>query len=72
MDGVTLAVAKYVRNKGIAISTISEKTGISCGVLYPSLRVEPARRLRADEFMSICSFLDVDPRKFTAETRSSA
>lgn len=71
MDGITHAVAKYVKDKGIAISTISEKTGISCGVLYPSLRDKPARRLRADEFMSICSFLDIDPRKFAVNRGST-
>lgn len=72
MDGITQAVARYVKEKGIAVSTISEKTGISCGALYPSLRDEPGRKLRADEFMSICSFLDIDPRKFTADTVSRA
>ena len=72
MDGVTQAVVKYIKEKGIAVSTIAEKTGFSCGVLYPSLREEPSRRLRADEFMSICTFLDVDPRKFASIHRSGA
>lgn len=72
MDGVTQAVAKYVKDKGIAVSTISEKTGISCGVLYPSLRDEPGRKLRADEFMSICSFLDIDPWKFASGIKRNA
>lgn len=66
MDSVTQSVSQYIREKGISISTISQKTGITGGVLYPSLREKPTRRLRADEFMSICLFLDVDPWRFTS------
>lgn len=64
-DEITRAIASYIKEKGIAVSVISEKTGLSCGVLYPSLREKPSRKLRANEFMSICEFLDVDPWKFT-------
>lgn len=65
MDGVTQSVARYIKEKGVAVSAISEKTGIPCGVLYPSLRENSTRKLRADEFMLICSFLDIDPRNFS-------
>jgi len=64
MDGTTQSVARYIKEKGVAVSAISEKTGIPCSVLYPSLRENSTRKLRTDEFMSICSFLDIDPWKF--------
>lgn len=64
MDGVTTEIAEYVRKKGIVVSTLAEKSGLSYGAIYPSLCQSPTRKLRADEFMRICAFLDVDPCKF--------
>ena len=72
-DHVTLAVSKYFKEKGIMVSTVSEKTGITGGVLYKSIHENPTRKLRADEFMKICAFLDVDPRQFWRnETNNTA
>lgn len=66
MDQVTMAVAQYVRDKGIAVTSLAEKTGIPYGVVYPSLCANPTRKLRAYEFMQICGFLGVHPEDFWA------
>lgn len=68
MDGVTMALAAYVRERGITVTTLADKTGLSYGAIYPSLCQSPTRKLRADEFMRICNFLDVDPLKFKTPT----
>jgi lambda repressor-like predicted transcriptional regulator len=59
---VTKAVSDYVRSKGILITVLSEGTGISYNVLQPSIMGK--RKLRADEFLLICDFLEVTPDKF--------
>lgn len=62
MDKVTGEVSRYVKSKGVSIQAISNSTGISYNVLHPSLSGK--RKLRADEFLEICSFLSVDPKEF--------
>ena len=64
MDGATKLVSDYISEKGISITAVSEKTGISYNVLYPSLCKNPSRKLRGDELLAVCCFLDVDPRDF--------
>ena len=64
MSDVTRAVSEYIHEKGISISTVSEKTGISYGMLRPSLCAKGNRPLRADEYLKICNFLEVDPLRF--------
>lgn len=64
MDMITAAVAEYVKEKGIAVTGIAEKTGLPYGAIYPSLCPAPTRKLRADEFMRICLFLEVPPEQF--------
>ena len=64
MTDVTKAVSEYIRDKGITISTISQKTGISYGVLHSSLCKKAKRKLRADEYLKICYFLEIDPLRF--------
>lgn len=65
---VTQNVAKYVNEMGISIKTLSKKTGISTGVLYPSLSESGRKReLRADEFLTICIFLNKNPMDFCCE-----
>ena len=63
MDIATKAVSDYIKDKGITISTISEKT-IPSGKLYSSLSDKGTRDLRASEFLMICSFLEKDPTDF--------
>ncbi len=69
IDNVTLAVAKYFKERGILVSTAAEKTGITGSILYKSIQDNPTRRLRADEFMKLCAFLDVDPHRFWCAAR---
>lgn len=70
MDNVTTAVARYIQSKGIAVTTLAASTGLPYGAIYPSLCQNPTRKLRADEFMRICAFLDADPQKFKVEHSS--
>lgn len=58
-------IAKYVKDKGIALSVMSRQTGIPYMALYDSLMNERKKRpLRGRELISVCLFLDVDPREF--------
>ncbi len=52
----------YILEKGITISAISKGTKISSGILYNSFRGK--RNLRADELISICGFLEINPMRF--------
>lgn len=66
MSLVTRNVAMYVEEKGINISKMARDTKISYAALYTSLcDKERDRPLRADELLSICDFLDIDPRNFS-------
>jgi hypothetical protein len=60
----TRKVAEYVTEKGIKISVLSVKTGISRNVLDNCFSQASTRALRADEFLEICDFLDVNPKLF--------
>ena len=64
MDYATVTLSQYIREKGIQISTISEKTGIPYGQLWPSLSPGGSRKLRADEFLQICGFINKNPMEF--------
>jgi lambda repressor-like predicted transcriptional regulator len=67
-------MAVYVKEKGINLSVMSRSTGIGYNALYASLSKLDisTRELRADEFMLICNFLDVDPKLFNAKTPAEA
>ena len=54
-------VAEEIRKSGMTAAAVCRKTGIGPGKLYPSL--EGRRELRADEFLSICQLLQLDPRE---------
>ena len=60
----TKALSKYLDEKGIAITTISKATGCTLNVLYPSLKKGGTRPLRADEYLKICKFIEVEPFRF--------
>lgn len=65
MSRVTEKVAKYVMEKGINLAKLSRETKIPYQSLYVSLTENSrGRELRADEFLRICRFLDVDPMRF--------
>lgn len=60
----TKALAAFIKEKGIKISMIAKKTGLSENVLYTSLGSGRDRELRANEFLAICVCLAVDPLQF--------
>ena len=62
-DRATNRVADYTDQKGIKLSVLASGTGIPEGMLRRSLG-QRERDLRAEEFISICTFLEVDPRRF--------
>lgn len=53
-------IAGEIKSRGMSIKFLSERTGVPYGRLQPSLSGN--RELRADEFLSICSFLQIDPK----------
>ena len=64
-DLVTSNVAKYVSDKGINIAKLARETKIPYQSLYVSLGERSrGRELRAEEFLKICHFLDMDPLYF--------
>ena len=65
MSLVTTRIAKYVSDRGINITKISEMTGLEYGVIYDSLGPRGrGRDLRDDELIKICTFLEVNPMDF--------
>ena len=66
MNNITETIGKYVEEKGISISILAEGTNISYNKLYNSLSSKPKKRrkLRGDELIEICEFLEKDPRDF--------
>lgn len=65
MDTATGKIRDYVKDKGIKIKAIAKHTNIAPGALYSSF--SGLRPLRADEFLAVCAFLDLDPMKLTRE-----
>ena len=72
-------LSKCIDDKGIALTVVSRRTGISYMALYDSLRNKSKKRdiiRKRDgrnyikgrkpekELVSLCKFLDVDPREF--------
>lgn len=53
-------IANAIKESGMTIRAVSKKTGIPYGKLQPSLK--GAREFRADEYLSLCALLNLDPR----------
>ncbi len=70
MPNVTNEVAKYIKEKGIRVSAISKQTGLSKDVLYNSLSGN--RKLRVDEFLVICKFLETQPEYFFSQPEETS
>ena len=51
---------QIITKRGISVAAISSNTEIPGDMLYRSFRKN--RRLRADEFVKICIFMEIDPR----------
>ena len=60
----TQLLSDYIRGRGFSQKAISNATGIPTSILYPSLARTVRRPLRADEFLAICIYLQVDPMSF--------
>ena len=58
-------VAARLKKSGVTKAALCRMTGISPGVLYPSMSGN--RELRADEFLAICQALRLDPREVAGQ-----
>lgn len=58
MDCATRLMARYIEEKGVQLSSISAATKIPYSALWSSLSKTGTRSLRADEFLSICKFIE--------------
>ena len=68
MSSVTTEISEYVRNKGINISRMARETGIPYNCLHASLGMsDRERELRADEFIKVCKYLEIDPMNIPAQ-----
>jgi hypothetical protein len=70
IDFATKAIADYIKQEGIQIKVISQKTNISDNILDMSLN-NLVRPLRANEFLAICAFLDKNPIAFKRDAHLS-
>ena len=64
---ITKRIAQIISDKGISVSRISEKTGISYQVLCRCFDEKYKRELKADELLLVCRFLGVNPFDFATE-----
>lgn len=58
---------RYIKERHIPIIAICEKTGLKPSRVYPSIKENPTRTLKADELILICRFLNVDPMQIPNE-----
>ena len=63
-------IADKIKESGMTIMAVSRKTGIPYGQLQPSMK--GYRNLRADEFLSLCSLLKLDPRACVEDPQAAA
>lgn len=68
-DKATAALSDLITRKGIKVSAICDSTGLKPNAVYPSLSGK--RALRADEFLSICSFSGIDPMSLFEATKTT-
>lgn len=65
---ITKIIKDYVKKKNISIAKLSDDSGIGYNKLYDSLGdAKRKRELRADELISICRVLHIDPMKMADE-----
>ena len=68
IEGTTNKMMNFLKKNGINLSELSRIAGIPYKLLYASVRDKNRKReLRADEFLSICEALEVDPGIFAKE-----
>ncbi len=57
MEIIRLFFQKAIENKGVKLSYVAKKIGLSVDLLSKSINGK--RRLNADEFLKICKVLDI-------------
>ena len=58
-------LADLIKERGIKLTAIAEKTQIPYQTLYDSLfNKKKSRELRSSELIAICAFLNVSPMEF--------
>lgn len=67
MEQIGKVFSDAIKESGMTIKAVCEKTGIPYGRLYPSLK--GVRELRVTEFLALCKVLRIDPY-FAEEVRS--
>lgn len=68
MDIPTRNLREYVGERGINLTRVAKKTGIPYMALYDSLSQKGRERdLRVGEFLSVCTFLGIDPAAFYSD-----
>ena len=64
------SISKCIEDRGIALTVVSRRTGVSYMALYDSLRNKSKKReIKGKELVKLCKFLEVDPRDFAEEMR---
>lgn len=66
MDKISTFLSDYVTSKGIKQTYISQKTGISVDTISKILNGR--RKILANEFIQICSALEIPQRELSALT----
>lgn len=62
-------LSEYIKTNGITLFSIIRRTGIGKTAIYSSLGENGKRKLRADEYIKICSVIGVDPMYFVPEDK---
>lgn len=61
MITATREIYQIIKDKHIPVSIICKETGLNPKKIYPSLKKNAKRELRADELLIICRFLNINP-----------
>ena len=63
IDPATEKIRAIVHDRGIRLSVLAHKAGVSVAVLYRALGKHGKQSLRATEFLAVCRALEIDPRE---------
>lgn len=56
------SLSKCIDDRGVALTVVSRRTGLSYTALYDSLKNKSKNReIKGKELVKLCRFLDVDP-----------
>lgn len=64
MCDVTTNIKKYISENHISLSRIEKDTGID----VDNLHLDNNYKLKADEFLRLCRYLNVEPKYFATDT----